>query len=70
MTETVDFHCVEGWTVDDVRWGGVAPAVLLDQAGVRPEAKYAVFYAYGGAYLSTPAARPGQGREVTCSPTP
>jgi len=53
VTETVDFHCVEGWSVDDVRWGGVAPAVLLDQAGVRPEAKYAVFYARGGSYLST-----------------
>ena len=53
MSETVDFHCVEGWTVDDVRWGGVAPTMLLDQAGVRPEAKYAVFHAYGGDYLST-----------------
>ncbi len=53
LTETVDFHCVEGWSVDDVRWGGVAPSVLLDQAGVRPEAQYAVFYAYGGTYLST-----------------
>jgi DMSO/TMAO reductase YedYZ molybdopterin-dependent catalytic subunit len=53
MTETVDFHCVEGWGVDDVRWGGVAPSVLLDQAGVKPEAKYAVFHAYGGDYLST-----------------
>ena len=53
MDETVDFHCVEGWGVDDVRWGGVAPSVLLDQAGVKPEAKYAVFYAYGGTYLSS-----------------
>ena len=53
MNETVDFHCVEGWGVDDVRWGGVAPSVLLDQAGVKPEAKYAVFHAYGGVYLST-----------------
>jgi DMSO/TMAO reductase YedYZ molybdopterin-dependent catalytic subunit len=53
LDETVDFHCVEGWSVDDVRWGGVAPSVLLDQAGVRPEAKYAVFYAHGGPYLST-----------------
>jgi DMSO/TMAO reductase YedYZ molybdopterin-dependent catalytic subunit len=53
MNETVDFHCVEGWSVDDVRWGGVAPGVLLDQAGVRPEARYAVFYARGGPYLST-----------------
>jgi DMSO/TMAO reductase YedYZ molybdopterin-dependent catalytic subunit len=51
--QTVDFHCVEGWGVDDVRWGGVAPSVLLDQAGVRPEAKYAVFYAHGGVYLSS-----------------
>ncbi len=45
-----DFHCVEGWGVDDVRWAGVAPSVLLDQAGVKPEAKYAVFHAYGGVY--------------------
>ena len=51
--ETVDFNCVEGWGVDDVRWGGVAPSVLLDQAGVKPEAKYAVFYAHGGVYLSS-----------------
>ncbi len=53
VKETVDFHCVEGWGVDDVRWGGVAPSVLLDQAGVRPEAKYAVFHAYGGVYRSS-----------------
>jgi DMSO/TMAO reductase YedYZ molybdopterin-dependent catalytic subunit len=51
--ETVDFHCVEGWGVDDVRWGGVAPSVLFDQAGVKPEAKYAVVHAYGGEYLSS-----------------
>jgi DMSO/TMAO reductase YedYZ molybdopterin-dependent catalytic subunit len=53
VDETVDFHCVEGWGVDDVRWGGVAPAVILDQAGVMPAAKYAVFYAYGDVYLSS-----------------
>jgi DMSO/TMAO reductase YedYZ molybdopterin-dependent catalytic subunit len=51
--ETVDFHCVEGWGVDSVRWGGVAPSVLFDQAGVKPEAKYAVVHAYGGEYLSS-----------------
>jgi DMSO/TMAO reductase YedYZ molybdopterin-dependent catalytic subunit len=53
VQQTVDFHCVEGWGVDDVRWGGVAPSVLLDQAGVKPEAKYAVFHAYGGVYRSS-----------------
>ncbi len=53
MTETADFHCVEGWSVDDVHWGGVAPSVLLDQAGVKPEARYAVFHASGGVYKSS-----------------
>lgn len=53
FAETVDFHCVEGWGVDDVRWVGVAPTVLLDQAGVKPEARYAAFHAYGGEYLSS-----------------
>jgi len=53
VQETADFHCVEGWGVDDVRWGGVAPSVLLEQAGVKPEAKYAIVHAYGGIYLST-----------------
>jgi len=51
--ETVDFHCVEGWSVDDVHWGGVAPGVLLDRAGVKPEAKYVVVHAESGVYLST-----------------
>jgi DMSO/TMAO reductase YedYZ molybdopterin-dependent catalytic subunit len=53
VSETVDFHCVEGWSVDDVRWGGVAPSLLLDQAVIKPEARYAVFYARGGVYLSS-----------------
>lgn len=51
--QTVDFHCVEGWGVDDVRWGGVAPSQLFDQAGVKPEANYAVLHAYGGVYSSS-----------------
>jgi hypothetical protein len=56
LDETVDFHCVTGWTADDVRWGGVRPAVLLEQAGLRPEASHAVFHAYGqlgGEYSSS-----------------
>jgi DMSO/TMAO reductase YedYZ molybdopterin-dependent catalytic subunit len=48
--QTVDFHCVEGWSVDDVRWGGVAPSVLLELAGVKPEATHVTFYAAGGTY--------------------
>lgn len=48
--ETVDFHCVEGWSVDDVRWGGVAPRVLLEMAGVLPQATHVTFHAAGGVY--------------------
>lgn len=51
--ETVDFNCVEGWTVDDVRWGGVAPAQVLARVRPRPSARYAVFHAYGGEYSSS-----------------
>lgn len=51
--ETVDFNCVEGWTVDNVKWGGVTPATILDKAGVRPEGRYVVFHAYTGAYVDT-----------------
>ncbi len=53
LDETVDFHCVEGWSVDDVRWGGVAPAVLLERAGARPEGTWVVFHGYTGDYISS-----------------
>lgn len=48
--QTVDFHCVEGWSVDDVHWGGVAPRVLLEMAGVLPQATHVTFHAAGGVY--------------------
>jgi len=53
LDETVDFHCVEGWSVDDVRWGGIAPAVLLERAGVRPEGTWVVVHGYTGEYTSS-----------------
>ncbi len=56
LMETKDFHCVTGWSVDNLRWRGVAPSVLLEQAGVRPEASYVAFHALGRAgseYVST-----------------
>jgi DMSO/TMAO reductase YedYZ molybdopterin-dependent catalytic subunit len=34
-----DFHCVTGWTVENVRWAGVRFNELLDRAGVQPGAK-------------------------------
>jgi DMSO/TMAO reductase YedYZ molybdopterin-dependent catalytic subunit len=48
--ETVDFHCVEGWSVDDVRWRGVRLATLIEMARPRPEAQAVTAHAHGGTY--------------------
>jgi DMSO/TMAO reductase YedYZ molybdopterin-dependent catalytic subunit len=47
VNQTSDFHCVEGWSVQDVKWGGFRFAEILKRVKVRPEAKYAVFHALG-----------------------
>jgi hypothetical protein len=51
--ETVDFNCVEGWSVANVKWGGVTPATVLDKAGVKPEGTFVVFHAYTGVYADS-----------------
>ena len=48
--QTVDFHCVEGWSVDDVDWGGVSLRTVLDRVRPLPEASAVRFYAAGGEY--------------------
>ena len=34
-----DFHCVTGWSVSDVRWGGVRIGDLLDRVGAHTNAQ-------------------------------
>ncbi|MBM3147044.1 MAG: molybdopterin-dependent oxidoreductase [Actinobacteria bacterium] len=48
---TVDFPCVEGWTVQDVPWAGVRPMELISRAGPAPAATHAIFHAYDGPYV-------------------
>jgi len=48
--QVTDFHCVEGWSVDDVPWNGVSLASMLDLAGADPSATYVNFYSVGGEY--------------------
>jgi DMSO/TMAO reductase YedYZ molybdopterin-dependent catalytic subunit len=45
--QTVDFHCVEGWSVADLDWSGPTPAALAALVEPRPEARYVVFHALG-----------------------
>ncbi|MBO8165032.1 MAG: molybdopterin-dependent oxidoreductase [Brevibacillus sp.] len=45
-----DFHCVTGWSVYQITWEGIPLKQLLDQAGVRPQAKYVKLYSGDGVY--------------------
>jgi len=45
-----DFHCVEGWSVENVKWKGVRLEILFDKAGIKPEAGYATFHSASGIY--------------------
>lgn len=47
VARTVDFHCVEGWSVADLAWSGVQPATLAALVGPKPEARYVIFHALG-----------------------
>lgn len=45
--QSTDFHCVEGWSVKDVRWGGIRFAEIAHAVKPLPEARYAVFHSLG-----------------------
>lgn len=47
VTQVSDFHCVEGWSVRDVRWGGFRFEEIAKRVSVKPGAGYAVFHALG-----------------------
>jgi DMSO/TMAO reductase YedYZ molybdopterin-dependent catalytic subunit len=54
-----DFHCVTGWSVDDVHWGGVRFKDVLAAAGAKPEARWLRFISVEVPYtdnLSVPQA--------------
>jgi len=44
-TQITKHDCVEGWTSIG-QWTGAPLAALLDEAGLKPEAKYIVFHCY------------------------
>jgi DMSO/TMAO reductase YedYZ molybdopterin-dependent catalytic subunit len=44
-TQITKHDCVEGWTAIG-QWSGVRLETLLDEAGLRPEAKYIVFHCF------------------------
>jgi DMSO/TMAO reductase YedYZ molybdopterin-dependent catalytic subunit len=51
--ETMDLHCVEGWTARDLDWEGVRVKDVLQRVSPRPEGRFVSFHAYGGSYVSS-----------------
>jgi DMSO/TMAO reductase YedYZ molybdopterin-dependent catalytic subunit len=47
MHQTSDFHCVEGWSVKDIQWGGFRFSEIGKKVKVKPEAKFVVFHSLG-----------------------
>lgn len=50
VTQTSDFHCVEGWSVKDIRWGGIRFEEIVKIVKPLPEAKFVIFHALGETY--------------------
>ena len=50
VEQVTDFHCVEGWSVENVKWKGVMPKVLFEMAGLAPDAAFATFHSASGIY--------------------
>jgi DMSO/TMAO reductase YedYZ molybdopterin-dependent catalytic subunit len=46
-SQVSDFHCVEGWSVLDVRWEGIRFEEIFKRIKARPAAKFALFHAMG-----------------------
>jgi DMSO/TMAO reductase YedYZ molybdopterin-dependent catalytic subunit len=42
-----DFHCVEGWSVKEIRWGGFRFSEVMNKIKTKPQAKYVVFHSLG-----------------------
>ena len=53
VSQISDFHCVEGWSVADVKWGGFRFSALANKVHPRPEARYVTFHSLG--MTETPA---------------
>jgi DMSO/TMAO reductase YedYZ molybdopterin-dependent catalytic subunit len=45
------FHCVTGWTVDNVRWSGVRSSTLIDLVRPLPSARYVTFQSLEQPYV-------------------
>ncbi|MGQ9572760.1 MAG: sulfite oxidase-like oxidoreductase [Dehalococcoidia bacterium] len=53
-TVTTDAHCVEGWSIADNTWEGVAFLEVMKRVRPKPEARYVMVHCYGGYSTNIP----------------
>ncbi len=46
-TQAADFHCVEGWSVRDIKWGGFRFEEIVKRVHPKSEARYVIFHSLG-----------------------
>jgi len=59
-----DFHCVEGWSVKDIRWGGFRFKEITDRIEPDPSADHVLFHSFG----TTGSSPKGQGHYIESFP--
>jgi DMSO/TMAO reductase YedYZ molybdopterin-dependent catalytic subunit len=47
IEQVSDFHCVEGWSVQDVVWGGFRFKEIMNRVVANPKATHIVFHSFG-----------------------
>jgi DMSO/TMAO reductase YedYZ molybdopterin-dependent catalytic subunit len=47
VEQVSDLHCVEGWSVKDIKWGGFRFKEILSQVEPEPTATHIVFHSFG-----------------------
>ncbi len=47
VDQVSDLHCVEGWSVHDLRWGGFRFSTILDRVELKDGVTHVVFHSFG-----------------------
>jgi DMSO/TMAO reductase YedYZ molybdopterin-dependent catalytic subunit len=47
IEQVADFHCVEGWSVQDIKWGGFRFGEIMSRVEPDPKATHIVFHSFG-----------------------
>jgi DMSO/TMAO reductase YedYZ molybdopterin-dependent catalytic subunit len=50
VKQVSDFHCVEGWGVDNVPWEGIRLSTLISMVKPKPEARFLTFHSLTDTY--------------------